>query len=86
MVNFQPSKNQIAEMGKQIYAARLRENAERDHWGKFLVLDIQSGDFEITSNDTSASLSILKRRPDAVLYGIRIGDAVAYRFGQIRGY
>lgn len=82
MVDFHADKNHVAEQGKRMYAERLRANAERDHWGQFLVLDIQSGDFEIAPSDTNATLSMLERRPDAVLYGIRIGDEVAYRFGQ----
>jgi hypothetical protein len=81
MVTQQRTKKQIVEEGKRIYAEKLKATAERDHWGQFLVVDVQSGDFEIAKNDAAASLQILKRRPNAVLYGIRIGDEVAYRFG-----
>ena len=76
-----PNREQILAQGKRIYAERLRDVAERDHWGEFLVVDIQTGDFEIGKRDADATLSILKRQPTALLYGVRIGDNVAYRFG-----
>ena len=72
---------QIAEQGTRVYDERLKEVAERNHWGQFLVVDIETGDFEIADEDIDATDTILKRRPDAILYGIRIGDEVAYRFG-----
>jgi hypothetical protein len=74
-------KEEVVSLGKRIYNERLRAEVERDHLGKFIVVDVFSGDFEIGSDDLDASLRMLDRRPDALLYGVRIGDEVAYRFG-----
>ena len=49
--------------------------------GQFIVVDVHSGGFEIGTDDLDASMRMLARRPDALLYGVRIGDEVAYRFG-----
>jgi hypothetical protein len=74
-------KEEVVALGKQIYNECLRTEAERDHLGQFIVVDVFSGDFEIGSDDLDASLRMLDRRPDSLLYGVRIGDEVAYRFG-----
>jgi hypothetical protein len=54
---------------------------ERDYLGQFVVVDVLSGDYEVAEDDAAACLRILERRPDALLYGIRVGQETAYRFG-----
>jgi len=51
---------------------------EQDHRGKFLILDVNTGDYEIDSEDLTASKRLLARRPDAELFGVRIGHRAAY--------
>jgi hypothetical protein len=58
---------------------------EAGNIGKFLVLDIESGDYEIDDEDEKASRRILARHPEGVLYGLRIGFAAAYRLGNCVG-
>ena len=81
MIEHNMPKEEVVARGKQIYNEKLRSHAERDHLGQFIVVDVFSGDFEIGVDDLDASLRMLDRRPDALLYGVRIGDEVAYRFG-----
>jgi len=78
------TKYQIVERGQRIYDEQLRPQMERDHLGQFLVVDVLSGDFELAEEDIDASKRMLDRRPDALLCGIRIGEAAAYRFGAVR--
>ena len=54
---------------------------EQDHQGKFLILDVNTGDYEIDAEDLAASKRPLARRPDAILFGVRIGHRAAYRLG-----
>jgi hypothetical protein len=84
MVSHRLTRQQIVEEGKRLYTDKLKATAERDHWGEFCVVDVQSGDYEVASNHAVAAQQILRRRPEAILYGIRIGDEVAYRFGHRR--
>jgi len=81
MIQQKLTNREIIDRGKQIYHDKLKFDAERDHLGEFIVVDVQSGDYEIAKNDAEASHNMLQRRPGAVLYGVRIGDNVAYRFG-----
>ena len=81
MIEHDMPKEEVVTRGKQIYNEKLRSQAERDHMGRFIVVDVFTGDFEIGADDLEASLRMLERRPDALLYGVRIGEEVAYRFG-----
>jgi hypothetical protein len=71
---------EIARRGREVYEREVRHEAEPAHRGRFLVLDVGSGDYEI-SDDLDASERLLERRPDALLYGLRIGERAAYRIG-----
>ena len=81
MVRNTLAKEEIAAIGKRIYGEQIREKVEPLHHGKFLVLDIDSGDYEIDERDVNASLRLLERRPKGTLYGLRIGFPAAYRLG-----
>lgn len=73
----------IAQQGRELYERELRQEVEQEHSGRFLVVDVQSGDYEIADEDLDASERLLERRPDAMLYGLRIGEGAAYRIGGI---
>ena len=72
----------IVPKGKAIYEG-LRAQLEQADWGKFAVIDVYSGDYEVDTRDAEATGRLLSRRPDAMTYGIRIGDTVAVRFRSI---
>jgi hypothetical protein len=72
---------EIAVRGEAIYDRDIRSKVEGTHHGKFLVLDIETGEYEIDDEDITATKRLLARRPDTVTYGVRIGYPTAYRLG-----
>jgi 2,3-bisphosphoglycerate-independent phosphoglycerate mutase len=72
---------EITGLGETIYQERIKHLVEPTEKGKFLVIDVESGDYEIDSNDATASRRLLERRPDAVIYGLRVGYRAAYSLG-----
>lgn len=70
-----------AARGEALYEQRIRPHVEATHVGKFVVVDIETGDYEIDADDLAATKRALAKRPDAVLYGLRIGYPTAYRLG-----
>jgi len=72
---------EIARRGRELYGRELRGEVEPEHSGRFLVVDVGSGDYEVADKDLEASERLLKRRPEAKLYGLRIGEGAAYRIG-----
>jgi len=75
------SPEETAARGEAIYAEQIRSHVEPAHCGEFLVVDIETGDYEIDPDDLAATKRALASHPDAVLYGLRIGSPVAYRLG-----
>ncbi len=71
----------IATRGQALYEHSIRPHVEPQHSGKFLVLDVDTGEYEIDADDLHASDRLLERVPNALLYGIRIGSAAAYKLG-----
>ena len=69
----------IERIGKARYA-EIRAEMEAEHWGKMVVIDVHSGDYEIDSDDLTASMRLLERHPDAMTWGERVGYPAAYFF------
>ncbi len=70
---------EIGRRGQALYDQTLRAQVEPENRGKFLILDVNTGDYEIDAEDLMASHRLLERRPDAELFGVRIGHRAAYR-------
>jgi hypothetical protein len=81
MAQIKYSKEQVAARGEDIYDREIRLNVEADNRGKYLVLDIESGEYEVDRDDLTATKRLLAKRPNAILYGLRIGYPAAYRLG-----
>ncbi len=73
---------EIARIGTEVYEARIRDKVVYDHKGEMLVLDIDTGDYEIDKkNDALAEDRLRRRRPDGTFFGLRIGYKTAYSLG-----
>jgi len=81
MPNAKYSREEVAARGEMIYDEQIRSKVESQSKGKYLVLDIETGEYEIDQDDLTATKRILAKRPEAVLYGLRIGYPTAYRIG-----
>lgn len=75
------SKEEVARRGHEIYDAQLRSQVESENTGKIIAIDIETGAFEIAEDSLSAAKKLLKRHPDAQIFGIRIGHRGVHRFG-----
>ena len=72
----------ITAKGKKIYEDAIKPliDVEREK-GKFVVIDVDTGDYEIDKRDIVATNRLLERRPGAMTYGVRVGFLAAYRMG-----
>jgi hypothetical protein len=75
------SPEEVASLGEAIYAEKIRPLVENTNMGKFVIIDIETGDYEVDDDDATATNRALNKRPEAVLYGLRIGYPAAYTFG-----
>ena len=71
----------IAEQAKAIYEAKIRAQVEAEHFGEFLALDVDSGDWEVDKDLLSASKRLRERRPQARSFIMRVGYRAAVSMG-----
>ena len=72
---------EVAARGEAIYERQIHPIIEAEHNGKFVIIDIETGTYEIDDDDLTATKRVLAKRPEAILYGLRIGYPTAYRLG-----
>ena len=77
----QYTPEEVAQRGESMYERQIRARVEPEHMGQFVVIDIETGDYELDVDDLVATKRALAKRPGAVLYGLRIGSSAAYRLG-----
>ncbi len=75
------TSEEIVERGEALYNQQIRDEVETGNEGKFLVLDIETGAYEVDEDELAAVQRAKAKNPDAVLYILRIGYATAYRLG-----
>jgi hypothetical protein len=79
----QPSyrKEEFARRGDTLYETKIRPLVEAGNEGKFVVIDIETGEYEVDEDELKASDRLLKRVPDAQVWLVRVGSRFARRFG-----
>jgi hypothetical protein len=75
------SPQEVEARGEEIYQQQIRQAVEPGNKGKFVVIDIETGQYEVDESDLQATKRALAKRADAVLYGLRIGYPAAYTLG-----
>ena len=76
------STDEVCDWGEQIYEEKIKTLVEPQENGKFIVIDIESGDYEVNEKAHVASRLLRERRPDSVRFGARVGCKFAYRIGR----
>jgi hypothetical protein len=81
MGNIALSAEEIGRRGQELYDRAIREQVEENNRGRFLVLDIETGDYEIGSDYGELARGMQARKPGALLYAVRIGYPAVGRLG-----
>ena len=68
----------VASQGKELYVTKIRELTRETAKGDYVVIDVHSGDFEVDSDDLTATMRLMERRPDAVTWAVCVGYPAAY--------
>ena len=72
---------ELARRGQEYYDRFLRANIEPQHRGEFLVLEVESGEYEMDADEAAALNRAMERHPDRVFYVLRVGSRTAHRIG-----
>lgn len=76
------SSQEIAERGQALFEREIRCRLDASARGKFLVLDVETGEYEIDADERAAFKRARAKHPGAPLYLIRVGHPTAYRLGR----
>ena len=82
-MNNQPryDKEEFARRRDGIYEEKLRLTLEKEHRGKFVAIDIETGAYEVDQDELTVSDRLLARVPNAQIWLRRIGFRYVHRFG-----
>lgn len=75
------SKEEFARRGDAIYDRDVGPLVGPEDEGKFVVIDIETGAYEIDRDELAASDRLLARKVDAQMWTRRVGSRYARRFG-----
>lgn len=78
------SREEVALRAKALYAQGIRGDVETEkNIGKMVIIDIESGDYEIDEVGIVSAERLRAKHPNARLYGIRIGYDAAEAIGGV---
>ena len=86
MTKTQPryDKDEFARRGDEIYERQIKHAIEAENEGKYVAIDIESGDYEMDVDELAASDRLSARHANAQVWLRRIGTRFARRFGPRR--
>ena len=75
-------REEVARLGKEIYERDIRSKAEARHFGEYVAIDVESGDWAVASSDGEALERLRALRPGAVdVLMERVGYRALHSFG-----
>src|SRR5438067_1190132 len=72
---------EVARLGADVYESQVRPALGPDDEGKFVAIDLGTGDYEL-DDDYAAVTRLRARRPGADIWLSRVGQPAAYRMRQ----
>lgn len=65
--------NEIARKGEEIYEKNLKDKIEKDYYGKFVAIEVETGKYFLGETLDEASNKAKKKYPDKINYIKKIG-------------
>jgi len=73
------SPEELARLGSEVFDHRVRPALRPEDDGKFVAIDIGTGDYEIDDDDYAAVSRLRSRNTEAEIWLERVGQPAAYR-------
>ena len=71
------TKADIVPRGKEIYERDIKPLVEPEHIGKYIVIDIETGEWDMDTDPDAATLRACAKKPVALRLCLRIGHRSA---------
>ena len=76
--------DELAALGGDLFNRQIKPSLRPEDDGKFVAIDVETGDFEIDQDDYTAIARLRGRKPGADVWLIRAGYPTTYRMGASR--
>ena len=63
----------VVSLGKEIYQRNIRPQLGPEHHGKFVIIDVKTGDYAINDNEAAGRSELRRSRPNAFTWTERVG-------------
>jgi len=73
--------DEVVRRGQAIYDEHIRAQVEPEHRGKYLIINVNTGEYEMVRDDVLASRRAKARFPEAPLFAVRVGYRAVHRLG-----
>lgn len=80
----QITAREASRRAREIYERDIRPRVEPEHQGRFLVVDVESGQYALADDELEAFDRARAKVPDGVLHLLRVGHRAAHRIGARR--
>ncbi len=74
------SKEEFARRGDAIYEREIRPTLSLEDNDKYVAIDIETGEYEIDTDDHRATERLIARNPDSQVWVVRVGHAAVDYF------
>ncbi|HTE20384.1 MAG TPA: hypothetical protein VK689_18625 [Armatimonadota bacterium] len=78
------SGEEIVRRGHVLYEQEIRHRVETENCGKYLIINVATGDYEMDADHLAASDRAAGKYPNAPLFAMRIGYRTLGRIGARR--
>jgi hypothetical protein len=76
-----PSFHEIAKRGEAIYSEKYRTELEKSSQGKFVAINVISGDATLADTGEDAIRLALEKDPTGLFHLVRVGHKAAFEAG-----
>lgn len=75
---------EVARLGAEVFDRQVRPALRPEDDGKFVAVDIETGEYELDEDDYAAVTRLRNRRPSAEVWLGRVGQPAAYKMRRDR--
>ncbi|HEY3330151.1 MAG TPA: hypothetical protein VGK19_09045 [Capsulimonadaceae bacterium] len=81
MATTRPPADAVVERGERIYNNNLRQLLDAANFGRYVVIDVDTGEYRLGDEHRATVLAFLAEKPDAILYTKLIGYSTTAAIG-----
>lgn len=84
MVTRKHTLDELESLGTELFDRQVRPALRPEDEGKFVAIDVDTGDYEVNQDDFTAVSGLRSRHPTAEIWLMRAGYPTTYRMGSAR--